>query len=223
MFSETKREKAIALTETAASIEKMRSGLRVVLIVSALGLATTPFVLLHAPHDISQLLLWVVLWVTMILVGLVGFSRFSSGAMGLARIEPEFMTASVLVRVGYVGGLVLLLVGLLLFLLIVGALLGIFLILIAAVLVLLGFVGLAMLCFKMRDTYEEPLYGTSGGLLLLSIVLGIVLTPFLRGLGSAVSGAVSLAALAVLYAAMGRTIRSLRERSARARVSPQST
>ncbi len=211
MFSE--REEAIALAEAAASIEEMRSGLRIVLSVWVLGYVFTPLVLL----DAAWLAALVALGIVTALVSLVGFRRLASGAAELARVEPELTTASVLIRVGWVGGLVLLLVGLLLLLLVV----GVFLLLIAAVLLLLGVVGLIMLSFRMRDIYGEPLYGTSGGLLVLGIVLGIVLALVLGGLGSAVSGALFLASLAILYAAMGRTIKSLREESARARTPPQ--
>lgn len=160
-------------------------------------LVLMPFGLFHAARlgtlawAMLRLLASAALMIVGGLLALVGFyARFVPGAGELARVRPEFGTASALVKVGYLGGLIAILVGAALLV----VLIGLPLLVVGAVLLLLGHVGAALLSFKMHDVYGNSLYLAAGVLVLLSVVFPIL----------------AFIVWVLLYVALGETIGKLR-------------
>ncbi len=139
---------------------------------------------------LSGLVLGIVLIVVGAIIALIGFyADFIPGTSGLAQVSPEFSTASSLIKIGYVWGLILCLVGAILTLLIV----GIFILIIGLVFLLIGFVGIIILCFKLNDEYRNVLYLIAGIFFILNIFLGFL----------------GIVAWILLYVALGDTLRKL--------------
>ncbi|MEM1961297.1 MAG: DUF973 family protein [Sulfolobales archaeon] len=142
---------------------------------------------------------WVIASLALLFIGaiiaLIGFyAKFVPGVGELARARPEFSTASSLIKVGYIGGLVLLAIGAVLLIVIV----GVILILVGLVFLVVGHIGVAILCFKLNDAYRNSLYLAAGIILLVSIVFPIL-------------GVISWI---LLYIALGDTISKLQTPSA---------
>lgn len=124
-------------------------------------------------------------------ISLVGiYSKFVPGSGDLARADPEFSTAATLIKVGYVWGLILLIVGAILAIVVV----GVFIALVGYILMILGFIGTIVLCFKLNDKYANTLYLVAGILFILGILFAIM----------------GVIAWILLYVALGETIRRLR-------------
>lgn len=118
---------------------------------------------------------WLVVSLALLIIGavlaLVGFyARFVPGVGELARARPEFGTASSLIKVGYLGGLILLVISAVLLVVLV----GVVLILVGLVFLLVGHIGAAVLCFKLNDVYRSSLYLAAGILLIVSIFIPIL-------------------------------------------------
>ncbi len=186
------------------ALEEMRSGLLIALvgwILMGIGLVAIIFGLFTAmgpgmpwlfPLSLLVSIVLVILGDLVLLIGI--YTRFVPGVRTLAHARPEFGTASTLVRVGYVGGLILILVGAVLSI----VLIGIPLFIIGLVLLLLGHIGVALLSFKMHDAYRNSLYLVAGILVLLSIVFPIL----------------AVITCILLYVALGDTIKELKSRPA---------
>ena len=124
-------------------------------------------------------------------VSLVGiYSKFVPGSGDLARTDPEFSTAATLIKLGYVWGLILLIVGAVLTLVVI----GVFIVLVGYILLILGFIGTIILCFKLNDKYANALYLVAGILFILGILFSIM----------------DVIAWILLYVALGETIRKLK-------------
>ncbi|MEM2006135.1 MAG: DUF973 family protein [Sulfolobales archaeon] len=118
---------------------------------------------------------WVIASLALLVIGaviaLVGFyAKFVPGVGELARARPEFGTASSLIKVGYIGGLILLVVGAVLLIVLV----GVILILVGLVFLLVGHIGAAILCFKLSDAYRNSLYLAAGIILVVSVIFPIL-------------------------------------------------
>ncbi len=216
MLSGSRTREGIAPEQIAASLERMRSGVRAVLAGLAICLVAAsfqPYDLPDATGEVPGLSgLWLpsaALAAAGLLVQVVGILRgFVPGTEGLARVRREFATASVLIKVGYTGGLALLSAGLPLLLVGVGTAgghaahplgaalltLGAVVLLVAAVLLLLGVAGLLLLGVRMYHAFGDPRY--------LAFVLLLLASPVLPAI-SALSGS------AVLAAAVGRAATAL--------------
>lgn len=123
-------------------------------------------------------------------LALVGFySKFIPGAGNLARANPEFTTSSTLIKIGYLWGLVLTIVGVVLTVFLV----GIFLVLAGVILIVLGYIGVVIMCFKLNDIYRNTLYLVAGILFIIAILVPVL-------------GAISWI---LLYVALGDTINKI--------------
>ena len=133
----------------------------------------------------------IVLLIVGAIIALIGFyAKFIPGTSDLARGNPEFSTASSLIKIGYVWGLILVIIGAILTLVLV----GIFIVLIGFVLLIIGYIGMIILCFKLNDAYQNTLYLVAGILFIIGIFFPIV----------------SVVAWILIYIALGDTIRKLR-------------
>lgn len=123
-------------------------------------------------------------------LALVGFySKFIPGAGDLARANPELTTPSTLIKIGYLWGLALIIVGVVLTLILIGVLI----ILAGVILTVLGYVGVIMMCFKLNDAYPNTLYLVAGILFIIAIPVPVL-------------GAISWI---LLYVALGETINKI--------------
>ncbi len=132
----------------------------------------------------------VVLIIVGVIIALIGLYReFIPGVKNLADIYPEFSTAAKLIRIGYIGGLILLLIGAILTLVLIGLLI----IVIGLILVFLGTIGVIILCFKLKDKYQDTLYLVAGVLFIIGLFIPIL----------------AVIAWILLYAGLGSTVRKL--------------
>ncbi|MEM2004988.1 MAG: DUF973 family protein [Zestosphaera sp.] len=177
----------------ADALTRMRDGLLLIFIAWILlgaGIMSI-FMGMFATLALEGLIIGGVLSLTGAVLALVGFySKFVPGAGDLARANPEFATSSTLIKVGYIWGLILIMVGVVLTIILVGVLL----ILAGVVLMVLGYVGVIIMCFKLNDAYSNTLYIVAGILFIIAIFMPVL-------------GAISWI---LLYAAMGDTINKVR-------------
>lgn len=93
------------------------------------------------------------------------------GLQLLARVERDLSTASTLVSVGYISGFIMLVVSAVTLTIAIGL---IFLV-ISAILLLVGAIGLIILCLKLNDRFKTTLYQVAGILFIVRII-----TPFVE-------------------------------------------
>ena len=187
-----------------AAFSRMREGILLILAawvllgVGFLSLVATALLSVFRPGKVGftdaapgMTLLALVLLVVGAIVGIIGFYfKFIPGISELARADPRFGTARALIKVGYVWGLVLVVVGTPLLLVLVGLLV----LAIGFVLLLLGYIGIIILSFKLNEAYPNTLYVVAAVLFIVSIVFPL-------------AGVVSWI---LLYVALGDTINKLR-------------
>ncbi len=123
-----------------------------------------------------------------VILGLVGFYfMFIPGITDLKGVEPEYSKPALLIENGYMFGLILLIFGMLLSWSVFG-----FLILVASlVLLIIGLIGMIMLCFKLHSNEGSDLYMAAGILLIIGIFINIA----------------TLISYALMYLALGKTIK----------------
>jgi len=119
------------------------------------------------------------------LIGLYG--KFLPGVEKLAEVNPDFKTSRDLVRIGYYYGMILLLVGAVTLIILV----GIIVLFAAIILLFIGYIGLIMLSFNLREVEGDSLYLAAGILFILGIFLPVL----------------SFIAWILLYIALGNSIR----------------
>ncbi|MCS7099207.1 MAG: DUF973 family protein [Sulfolobales archaeon] len=187
-----------------AAFSRMREGILLILAawvllgVGSLSLVATVLLSVFGLENVGFtsaapgiILLTLVLLVVGAIVGIVGFYfKFIPGVSELARTDPRFSTARTLIKVGYVWGLILVIVGTPLLLVLV----GLFVLAIGFVLLLLGYIGIIVLSFKLNEAYPNTLYIVAAVLFIVSIVFPL-------------AGVVSWV---LLYVALGDTIGKLR-------------
>jgi len=145
-----------------------------------------------APLLAGALLAVFVLSVTAILAGaivsLIGlYAYFVPGTRRLADAEPRYSLPSTLVRIGYVWGLVLAIVGAVLLVIVI----GIFVLIPGLILLLIGEIGLIILAFYLYDYEKNSLYLAAAILFIVGLFIPIL--PFIGWI--------------LMYAALGDTIR----------------
>ncbi|MEM1735059.1 MAG: DUF973 family protein, partial [Desulfurococcaceae archaeon] len=133
-------------------------------------------------------------------LALMALGKLISGARSLARADPEFSTASNLISIGYICGIILLVLGILTLIILIGVLL----LVLSFIFLLIGNIGLILLCFKLHDRFKDALYMVAGILFIIGIFVG---------------GVVSFVGWILLYVALGKTITGLR--SQQAYITPQ--
>lgn len=124
------------------------------------------------------------------ILSLYGFYlRFIPGVSDLSLVHPEYSTASKLIKVGYVGGLTIVLVGVILLPFIPPMGFGLFAL--GLILLVLGHVGMVVLCLKLNNVERDSLYLISGILFIVSIFVPILI----------------VVSIILLYIALGDSIR----------------
>lgn len=176
---------------------QMRSGILYMLIgsiIAVLGLILMyPLVLLPLFADISAgelragIGLGIVgglfvslLSMTGLIISLWGlYFKFLSGVSSLAKSRQSYSLPALIIKIGYVGGAILMIIGIFILLpfLLIGlaviSLLSTFLTLLASVLFFIGLIGLILLSFYLYKDENEPLYLIAAIMMVISIVIGI--------------------------------------------------
>lgn len=164
----------------------------------------------------------IMILVIAIVVGIIQlvaiFAKVIPGVSKLSKAEPEYSTASTLIKVGYVVGIALFIVGFLVIVLAIVAtisapslpmlLLGVFggivLILVGGLFLLIGRVGFIMLGFKLGEKETQSDYTVVAVLYIIGLLinfLGFVLPP-----AGILSDVIYLVAFILLYSALSKTI-----------------
>lgn len=106
------------------------------------------------------------------IIGLVGlYAHFIPGTTKLASVDLRYSTAATLIKIGYVWGLVLLIIGVPLLLVFF---IGLPIIIVGCILLLLGYIGVMIVCFKLNETEQNTLYLVAGILFIVAIFVSIV-------------------------------------------------
>ncbi|MCD6196324.1 MAG: DUF973 family protein [Staphylothermus sp.] len=100
------------------------------------------------------------------LYGLYG--KIIPGAERLATADSRYSTAYSLLKIGYLGGLGLLIIGVLTLMIII----GVFFIVLALILLLIGKIGMALITFKLNEDYGESIMLIAGILFIIGIFIG---------------------------------------------------
>ncbi|MEM2214485.1 MAG: hypothetical protein QXI72_05740 [Candidatus Nezhaarchaeales archaeon] len=123
------------------------------------------------------------------IIGLVGlYAHFIPGTTKLASIDPRYSTAATLTKIGYVWGLVLLIIGVPL---IFAFFIGLPVMIVGYILLILGYVGVIILCFKLNEVEQNTLYLVAGIMFIIAIFISVV----------------GFVAWILLYVALGDSIR----------------
>ncbi|MCS7121332.1 MAG: DUF973 family protein [Archaeoglobaceae archaeon] len=175
------------------AFELMRTGILISLIgwiLLGLGLASKFFgILTFLIGGFLTAAAGLMLLIVGAIVILLGFyAKFIPGVSELARADASYSIASKLVRVGYVWGLVLIIVGAVLSLL----LLGIPIFFLGILFLIVGFIGIVLLSFNLYSRERNTLYFVAAILFIVSIFVPVM----------------GFLAWILLYAALGKTIKS---------------
>jgi uncharacterized membrane protein len=136
---------------------------------------------------IALIILVIALLVPVVLYLLGLWGNFIPGVRRLGELNVEFRTASRLVHLGFFWGVLLVIIGVLT----APILIGFPILIIGAILVLIGYIGLIILGFKLHDYERDGLYLAAA----ITFIIGIVL-PVLQIIG-----------LILLYVALGHSIK----------------
>jgi len=179
--------------------------------------------LLEYPHVVIWGIIAGILLLISLVLGLIGYwARFIPGARRLGRASVEFSTASTLVWIGYFWGYLVFLVmtliglGILVYAIFTQSIFGIFVtsmgiltgFIIAAILVLIGYIGLIILVFKLYEFEKNTLYFITAILLVVGLILRF--TSFIPYIGLFMvieTSILSFIAWILLYVALGESIR----------------
>lgn len=110
-----------------------------------------------------------------VLVGLVAFlygvyAKFVPGVTKLSEIDSSYSTAKTLIRLGYIWGVILMIIGVPLTLLVIGILITF----VGLILLLLGHIGTIILCFNLNGKEGNSLYLIAGILFIIGIFVPIL-------------------------------------------------
>ena len=117
-------------------------------------------------YGLIALVIGVLIGAGLSLYGLYG--KVIPGAERLATADSRYSTAHSLLKIGYLGGLGLLIIGVLTLKIII----GVFFIILAMILLLIGKIGMALITFKLNEDYDESMMLIAGILFIVGIFIG---------------------------------------------------
>jgi len=120
----------------------------------------------------------VLLVITMFVVLVVGailalyalFGKLLPATSRLKNLDPEFGTSETLIKIGFLVGLLLLVMGVVTAIVFI----GIPLIFAAKIMLIIGLIGIAIMCFKMNSRFGSTTFLIAGILFILSIIVPIL-------------------------------------------------
>lgn len=241
------------------ALSKIRMGSLLIAIAYALSFVGSIVMILTIPtpiaasifgrrfHDIYEIINS--LMPVLIIGGLTGFiilmlwliaiyAMIVPGVKELAKINREFSTSSTLIRVGYVWGLILIIISILLLLIglitslpsiaagrifesfgsIIVMGIGGLILLIGLILAFIGFIGLIILAFNFHSVEQEGLYLAVGILLIIGLVISIA--GLINIIISFVSPVIDIAAWILMFVALGKSIEKYRHISSQQPLQP---
>lgn len=98
------------------------------------------------------------------------FGKLLPATSKLKSLDPEFGTSETLMRISYLIGLILLVIGTATAMIFI----GIPLIFVAKIFLIIGLIGIAIMCFKINSMFGSTTFLIAGILLILSIVVPIL-------------------------------------------------
>jgi len=121
--------------------------------------------------------------VVLIVIGIAGFvlaliavyGKLLPAAEDFTKYSHEFSTSASLIKIGYIVGLILGVVGALTLIFVVGA----FLLIVAWIFLIIGKIGLAILCFKINDKLKSGILVAAGILFILSLIPALQILSFI--------------------------------------------
>jgi len=98
------------------------------------------------------------------------FGKLLPSASKFSEYDPEFSTSATLMKIGLIVGYILLIVG---FATVI-RLIGIPMIILASIFLLIGLVGIAILCFKLYSKFNSTIFLVAGILFIISVFVSIL-------------------------------------------------
>lgn len=180
------------------AFREMRSGILLLfigLLVIVIGALSSLSMLLAIFLNPAVALVGGISLIIAVLVGFIivligAYAKFYPGVQRLASIDPDYKTSATLIKLGWIYGVILGVIASLMSIIVWFA--GLALSIIALVLLILGFVGLIVLCFKLYKKEGMGLYLAAGILFVLFFI------PFCP-----------LVAWILLYIALGESIEKM--------------
>lgn len=166
------------------------------------------------------LIIALVIMVFMLVIQLIAYSvKIAPGASKLAKVDSDYSTPSTLIKVGYIAGLITLIIGLTVVVLtvihgvftldisvlILGLLGGVILLVVSYILLIIGKIGLIMLVFKLGDKEAQSDYKIVAVLFIISLVLTMIRIAIQEIY--LVSEAIDMVAFILLFFALNKSIR----------------
>ena len=98
------------------------------------------------------------------------FGKLLPSASKFSEYDPEFSTSATLMKIGLIVGFILLIVGFATVIILI----GIPMIILAFIFLLIGLVGIAILCFKLYSKFNSTIFLVAGILFIISIFVSIL-------------------------------------------------
>lgn len=136
----------------------------------------TPIVLIPSyfkfPAILTSLsLITVVVALIGVIIMVIGiYMKFLPGTSSLAKYSEKYSTPASLIKIGYLWGLILLVIGIITLIIII----GLFLVIVGGVLLLIGKIGLIMLMFRLNDEFRISHFLYAGILFIIGILIPLL-------------------------------------------------
>ncbi len=127
--------------------------------------------IVKVPAIISSSIITIGAMIAGAIIALLGvYNKLLPGASSLADYSERYSTPASLIKIGYLGGLISLIVGIATIVIIIGALF----ILIGALLMFIGEIGLIILMFKLNDEFGNSKFLIAGILFILGLFIQLL-------------------------------------------------
>lgn len=148
-------------------------GLGLVYLMFSMLLSSISLFSIHGSREVFSSVITIFTSIALVIVGaiilLIGiYGKLLPGAKALTQYKPsEYSTPESLIRIGFLWGMILLLIGVLL--LFVG--IGVFLVIVASILLLIGGIGLIILFFRLHSDFNESNFMVAGILFIIGLFI----------------------------------------------------
>ena len=145
------------------------------LLIGIAVISILPATISPSPLKIPAILFSSIITIATIFIGaiitLLGvYVKLLPGASSLADYSERYSTAASLIKIGYLGGLILIIVGIITLIAIIGA----SFIITGFILLFIGKIGLIILMFKLNDEFDDSKFLIAGILFILGIFVSLL-------------------------------------------------